>query len=239
MEGKRRQRIALYAWLLFGPLCLTGTVAAEPYPFNDSGHLGDARLMPQWRETLTRQQIESTTLQTCVADASLCRSTDKALRHLLIRTSTLAEHRKISLVNHYVNRKRYKADRSRRVTTDLSPEPVKYRSRWSTLTEFMQRGGDCEDFATSKYFLLREMGVPADRMRVVIAYESTLRGHHALLAIRMEPDVIWLLDTDDIIRRGTHHDYRFIYSLNESSIWDHEAVDAIAVSGITTPENSS
>ena len=64
MEGKRRQRIALYAWLLFGPLCLTGTVAAEPYPFNDSGHLGDARLMPQWRETLTRQQIESTTLQT-------------------------------------------------------------------------------------------------------------------------------------------------------------------------------
>lgn len=41
---------------------------------------------------------------------------------------------------------------------------------WAVPTEVMRAGGgDCEDLAAAKYFSLRELGVPAERMRLVYA----------------------------------------------------------------------
>ena len=233
MEGKRWQPIALYAWSFIIVLCLGGAASAESYPFDDTGYLGEAALMTVWRETLARQRQDSADLSDCIADRDTCRDVHQGLSHLLDRAGSLSESRQISIVNHYVNRKRYRIDRARRISTDPDSEPLKYRSRWATVTEFIERGGDCEDYATTKYFLLRELGIPADRLRIVIAYDHGARSHHAVLAIRTVEDEVLLLDTDSIIRRGHRHDYRFIYSLNELSIWDHEAPEqGAAVSGI-------
>ena len=84
----------------------------------------------------------------------------------------------------------------------------------------MRRGGDCEDFATAKYFLLRMLGVPAENMRIVVAYERRERGYHAVLALKHNSGAVWLLDTDKI-RRNSHSGYRYLYAVNENSVWDH------------------
>ena len=95
-------------------------------------------------------------------------------------------------------------------------------NQWETLTGFLERGGDCEDFAVAKYFILREFGIDAEDMRIVIGREPQRATHHAMLAIRFNEDV-WLLENDNTVRRNGRQDInRFVYAINERGIWDHE-----------------
>ncbi len=198
--------------------------AGAAYPFDDSGYLGDAALMPDWSATMQRQGQQSPDLQACIKDAEACESFYKGIRHLLLKAAALPPERQIKLINHYVNRKRYKYDRASRIETPFSNEPLKYRSRWATVEEFIRRGGDCEDYATTKYFLLRQLGFPIDQLRVVVTYDRQARAHHAILAVKRTDGKVLLLESDNQIRLGRRHTYRFIYSVNEKSIWDHESV---------------
>jgi predicted transglutaminase-like cysteine proteinase len=153
---------------------------------------------------------------------------------LLDRIRDLSLDRQIRVINRYVNNRRYRHDRSGTVGSALSNETVRVPSRWSTLGEFLRRGGDCEDYATSKYQLLRTLGVPASDLRVVVVLDRDTREHHAVLAVRRAGEEnAWLLDSDDQIHRGHPFGYRFIYALNETSIWDHE-LDADAWARKTT-----
>ncbi len=96
------------------------------------------------------------------------------------------------------------------------------RNQWRSLLEFLEKGGDCEDYATAKYFLLRALDVPAYDLRIVVAWDRQARGYHALLAYRAEKGA-WLLDTDGSIKRGMQHRiFRYVFSLNEVGIWDHD-----------------
>ena len=128
----------------------------------------------------------------------------------------------ISLVNLYINRTKYDDDRAQRIYDDETGERIGIvRNRWSTLYEFLTERGDCEDYATAKYFILRELGFAADDMRIVVAYERRPRGHHAVLAIRLDEDTVWLLDSDNGIRKNYHGRYEYVYAMNELSVWDH------------------
>lgn len=170
-----------------------------------------------WQDTLDRHQSEREIIHQCLIDETTCTRRLKGLRHVLLKGADLDVEQQIRLVNRYVNRHRYKDDR------------VSSRSaagnQWETLTEFLDRGGDCEDFAVAKYFVLRELGVDAEDMRIVIGRESQRATHHAMLAIRFDEDV-WLLENDNTIHRNGYQDIkRFVYAINEQGIWDHERTD--------------
>jgi predicted transglutaminase-like cysteine proteinase len=123
----------------------------------------------------------------------------------------------IRLVNRYINKQRYKDDR-------ISSKSVAV-NQWETLTEFLHRGGDCEDFAVPKYFVPIEFGVDAMDMRIVIGREAQRATHHAMLAIKFDDDV-WLLENDNTIHKNGYQDIEeFVYALNEQGIWDHEIRD--------------
>lgn len=202
--------IALPAW------------GGAPYPFDDNGYLGDASLLPDWSATLARHEAQTDTLTRCLADAASCPNYYRGLRLLLQKAEGLEPRRQIKLINYYVNKRRYRNDRTTRLSTPLSPEPLRYRSRWATVEEFMSRGGDCEDYATTKYFLLRQLGFDAEQLRVVVTYDRSAGGYHALVAVRRDDGQVLLLESDGTVIRGQRHNFRFIYSVNEHSIWDHE-----------------
>ena len=216
--------VSLIVFPAFAP---SAAQAGPAYAFDDAGYLGEATLLPDWSDTLARQQRQAPALEACLAHEERCPRYYRGLRHLLLKAGELPAAKQIRLINHYVNRKRYLRDRSREVTTPLSPEPVRYRSHWVTVEEFMRRGGDCEDFATTKYFLLRRLGFTAHQLRVVVTWDRSVGGYHAVLAVRHQGRVL-LLESDNTIRRGSRHRYRFIYSVNEHAIWDHEATSASA-----------
>ena len=163
-----------------------------------------------------------TALHLSAADEKACERRKKSLHVLLAKARALPPEKQIRLINRYVNKRRYRRDRTTKLVTDLSDEPLKYRSRWSTVGEFLRRGGDCEDYATTKYFLLRELGFPSERLRVVVTFDRRARAHHAVLAVAWQNNEVWLLETDNSIKTRSHSGYRYIYAMNENSIWDHE-----------------
>ena len=75
---------------------------------------------------------------------------------------------------------------------------------------------------------------------LVVVWDRTTRAHHAVLAVRMPDAAVWLLDSDDSIHRNNPFGYRYVYALNETSVWDHELDDeAWARMTPTLPEDPS
>lgn len=217
------REIAVRAPALVLTLSLLAPLHAEAdYRFEDGVYLGPARLMVDWSEALDRASRQRPVLEACLDSIDACEGSLRGLNVLVERARELSLEQQLRLINRYINKRRYRGDRSTHRYSELAEEDVLLTNRWATLVEFMRHGGDCEDYATSKYQLLRALGVPADDLRVVVVYDRTTREHHAVLAVRQPAGAAWLLDSDDRIHRGQPFGYRFVYALNETSIWDHE-----------------
>lgn len=115
-------------------------------------------------------------------------------------------------VNRTVNRRPYVTDQENYGTSD----------HWATPAEFEARGGDCEDFAIAKYTLLKKMGVPAERMRVVVVRDLALSQQHAVLSVAVG-DRHYILDnqSEQVLADSAIDHYRPVYSINERSWWLH------------------
>jgi len=229
--------------LLAGLLIASGGLLATPgepgvgrsnlYRFDSGLHLGDANVFPPWWNTLQRNAAQWGGFERCLDAVEHCPRRLRSLRALVLKAKDLDTEDKLQLVNRYMNRRKYKADRrgnnAALVQQELQEQgptnggqvDLSARSHWSTLLEFMQRGGDCEDFATAKYFLLRSLGLAAERLRVVVVWERRERGYHAVLAYHWPNDDVWLLESDNGIRKRAHFGYRYVYALNEQAVWDY------------------
>lgn len=88
---------------------------------------------------------------------------------------------------------------------------------WASPVEFFVKNGDCEDYAISKYFSLRALGVDADSMRVIVLLDQNLKVPHAVLAVETPSDVL-ILDNQiqHVISHSRIHHYRPIYDVSEN-----------------------
>ena len=206
------------AWALL----LVSATASANYSFDSPGdYLAEATAWPAWAQNLERHTSERDAIRRCLQEESACSGKLKSLRTVLVKGAALDRDRQLRLVNRYINKRRYRVDRRQASLSVVPGGEAELRNHWSTLLEFLKRGGDCEDYAVAKYFLLRELGFPAEDMRVLVTYEKSVRDYHAVLAVRRDNGSSWLLESDDTIVKGNHRRYRFIYALNEAGIWDH------------------
>lgn len=93
---------------------------------------------------------------------------------------------------------------------------------WATPAEFLQRGGDCEDYAIAKYTALRMLGVPESNLRIAIVQDTWKDIAHAVLVV-YTPQGSLILDNqnEDIINGDIPGRYRPIYSINRQAWWLH------------------
>ena len=211
-------------WLLLA--CFTPVVAhpgvSNGYDFSTGLRLGEAALFSPWWSALQRNRLQQVEFDRCLHLEAVCRVGERPLRRLLQKAGGLSVNDQLELVNRYINRVDYEVDRRAR---DRTQEPGKIGfspTHWSTLYEFLRHGGDCEDYAAAKYFLLRRLGLPAENLRVVVAWERELRGFHAVLAYRWpNSGDVWLLESDNRIKKRSHAGYRYVYAVNELSVWDY------------------
>jgi predicted transglutaminase-like cysteine proteinase len=123
------------------------------------------------------------------------------------------ERDKLRAVNQFFNTVRYRGD----------PENWGESDYWATPVELLSvNAGDCEDFSIAKYFTLREMGVPEERLR--ITYVKALRPDqvHMVLAYYATPEAEpVLLDnlTDEIRPASERSDLVPVYSFNGEGLW--------------------
>jgi len=93
---------------------------------------------------------------------------------------------------------------------------------WETAFEFLRHGGQCQDYAIAKYLLLREAGVPANLMRMVVLRDAAIGLDHAVLAVYVDGEPM-LLDNlhAGIVPASEASNYHPYYSINENGWWYH------------------
>ncbi len=127
-----------------------------------------------------------------------------------LKSSTVYETAK--KVNRLMNEKKYIVDSKNWGKSDY----------WATPIEFMARGGDCEDFAIAKYAALRALGVPENRMRILILQDQKKNMPHAVLTVYTESGPMIL---DNQIKQmksaSSIHHYKPIFSINREAWWLH------------------
>lgn len=94
---------------------------------------------------------------------------------------------------------------------------------WATPIEFLAtEGGDCEDFTIAKYFSLRALGVPTEKLRLMYVKAVRLNQAHMVLAYYHTPNAIPLvLDNINprILPANKRRDLLPVYSFNGDGLW--------------------
>lgn len=94
---------------------------------------------------------------------------------------------------------------------------------WATPQEMLvSNGGDCEDFATAKYFTLRQLDIPDEKMRLTYVKALKLKQPHMVLSYYTEPTADPLiLDSlvKAILTASERPDLIPIYSFNGQGLW--------------------
>ncbi|WP_347177307.1 cysteine protease LapG [Pseudomonas sp. GOM6] len=135
-------------------------------------------------------------------------------QQLLDGQSGRSEYEQLKAVNQFFNlRLRFRDDIALWRVNDY----------WATPVEALARGaGDCEDFAIAKYFSLRQLGVPSEKLR--ITYVKALRQNqaHMVLTYYPQPTAIPLvLDNliDAIEPANRRNDLVPVYAFNAEGLW--------------------
>lgn len=110
------------------------------------------------------------------------------------------------------------------------------RDKWANPSEFMSKGGDCEDFAIAKFMMLRSAGVPNEALRLVVLMDKKTNEAHAVLVVyptfagrfaeMSEPKLLDNRDRNVMKTSRLDGRYQPIYSLNETSWWVHQSIQS-------------
>lgn len=132
---------------------------------------------------------------------------------LMREKRTAPDMEKLESVNNFFNQLEFVDDLLHWGKTDY----------WATPQEMLAtNGGDCEDFATAKYFTLRQLQIPDEKMRLIYVKALRLEQPHMVLSYYDAPETDPLvLDSlvKTILRASERPDLIPIYSFNGNGYW--------------------
>jgi len=136
-----------------------------------------------------------------------------AWQELIARNQGLDELSQLKLVNDFFNETPYYAD----------DEIWGKEDYWATPVEMLSiDGADCEDYSIAKYFTLREMGMPIEKLRITYVKALDLNQAHMVLAYYAYPDAEPVV-LDNLIGQikeaSQRQDLVPIYSFNGDGLW--------------------
>jgi len=123
------------------------------------------------------------------------------------------EDEKLKKVNRFFNQVRYQSDMETWGTKDY----------WATRMEFLGKDrGDCKDYATAKYFTLKQLGVPTSKMYLSYVKATKQKiAHMVLTYFETKQSIPLVLDNYDkrILPATQRPDLIPIYSFNGDSLY--------------------
>ena len=151
-----------------------------------------------------------------------------AINKLLVELEGQGIQKQLTEVNRFFNQFEYQEDQVQWGTQDY----------WATPGEFLgTHKGDCEDFVIAKYFALRKLGVPDERL--YLTYVKALKQNvaHMVLSYFPTPSSIpQILDNYNpvIVSADKRKDLLPVYSFNAKSLF---LTNASAGLGKSLPTN--
>jgi len=182
--------------------------SAEPFDL-PATLVSTGEISAKWRELQSRILADEKMIAACRSNESTC---SQATRRFLSIVKLGRKHEgraRLGWLNRAVN---------------MAIKPANdwaqygYDDYWASPLQTLGNGaGDCEDYAIVKYVALRELGVGADDLRIVIVRDDKRLTEHAVVAVRS--DRKWLvLDnrTMAILNAEDARNYRPLFALNST-----------------------
>jgi predicted transglutaminase-like cysteine proteinase len=197
-------------------LCCPALAAPESALFGTSEVFSaDSSAFFKWHGALQRFAAEQQRDTACAPGAASCAPAQ--WRALVRSLQGLSLRAKIDAANAAINAHPY------------VPSYVNWResNHWETPFEFLRKGGQCQDYAVTKYLLLRAAGVPAQELRVVVVHDERLGLDHAVTVAYVDGQAL-VLDNlrSAVLPAASVHDYQPYYSINEQGWWLHRGPNA-------------
>ncbi|MDO5045460.1 transglutaminase-like cysteine peptidase [Campylobacter sp.] len=135
------------------------------------------------------------------------------LNKLMVELKDATEQEKLVKVNDFFNQLTWKDDK----------EVWNQKDYWATRMEFLGKGaGDCEDYVTAKYFTLKQLGVPTEKLYFTYVKAVEFNQAHMVLSYYDSPKSIPLI-LDNIIPKikiaTQRNDLIPVYSFNGDSLF--------------------
>ncbi len=173
------------------------------YPGTVQGSIAD---FPNWENVISQYDPAGSPVD--CDGAKHCAAGD--WRDLLSDLEGERAHKQLKAVNAFVNRQAYVDDARNYGQPDV----------WALPEDFLENGGDCEDFAIMKMFSLMQLGWPVDALRIVVVQDTDLKMPHAVLAVSVGADVLVLDNqTSGIIEASDIGHYAPVYALSDTDWW--------------------
>lgn len=103
----------------------------------------------------------------------------EAWDELIQSSGKLPEREKLAVVNRFFNRQF-------RFTDDI--RSWRQEDYWATPLEALMKGaGDCEDYSIAKYFTLRRLGIPSEKLRITYVKALQYNQAHMVLTYYASP----------------------------------------------------
>lgn len=136
-----------------------------------------------------------------------------AWKNLLLDNQSKSTEEKLKATNDWFNLFEYEPDKDFEGVEDY----------WKTPEEFINDGGgDCEDYAITKYFTLIALGIPESSLRITYVKNVKLNIAHMVLAYYPTPDATPLVldNLEPLIKPANERtDLVPIYSFNGGGLW--------------------
>ncbi|MDX1484310.1 MAG: transglutaminase-like cysteine peptidase [Alphaproteobacteria bacterium] len=203
--------IAAIAWTV------PGTAKAQNAPPRLFGSIefigGSLEALPEWTRVLRKVKAETAIYEACSRNIEKCPSPGVAAWRAHVRSlEGLPRKEQFTRLNAFLNRWTYRLD----------SENFSVEDYWATPLEFLDRSGDCEDYAIIKYVSLRALGFPVEKMRIVVVKDTLRNIAHAVLAVYVDNDIL-IMDSlfDGVLSHRFVTFYAPQYSVNEKTRWAH------------------
>jgi len=153
-------------------------------PFGlDTVPVASGEILSKWKGVETEIQAENDILSRCRASAELCPAAARNFLAIIAQGTALTGRARIGIINRAINL-------AIRPMSDLTQWGVV--DRWSPPLVTLTTGfGDCEDYAIAKYVALKEAGVAAEDVKLVIVRDLVVGEEHAVVATRLNGD--WII----------------------------------------------
>jgi len=163
--------------------------------------------LPQWQQVMRQLPQQENQVRACLSRRVCSDPGVLWLAQIIERSHGRSPIQQAAEVNSALNRKPYRTDQEQFGREDV----------WESPVTFAHLGGDCEDYAIAKYFVLKLLGFKDGNLRIVVLTSDGGQEVHALLLVRAEQS--WLIldnRTDRLQDLGEFSGWRPQYAVNET-----------------------
>ncbi len=134
-------------------------------------------------------------------------------QNLIKEIENLDDDEKLTRVNQFFNQMNFVDDIDHWHKKDYWASPVEF---------LITNGGDCEDFSIAKYYTLRQVGIPIEKLSIVYVKALRLNQAHMVLTYYATPkSTPLILDylIPEINPANRRPDLQHVYSFNGDNLW--------------------